>query len=104
MTVAIDGQRLDFSRDRYQLQDQAFHYEAGDGTEWHGHADRVTLQYALSTLGIEVTESTVTFEGTTYRDSDDGTDVTITVNGNAVDPSEYRLKEGDSVRVIVETS
>jgi hypothetical protein len=104
MVVSIEGQQLDFSRDRYQLQDQAFHYEAGDGTQWHVHAQRVTLQYALDTLGIEVTASTVTFDGTTYRDADPGTTVTVEVNGNAITPSSYELAGGDSVRVIVETN
>jgi len=103
MNVTIDGQTLDFSEDRYQMQDrQYFHYEAGDGSQWHVHGQDVTLEYALHTLDIQVTENSVTFEGTTYSD-DDGTTVTIEVNGESVNPRDYVLQRGDSVRVVVTT-
>lgn len=104
MNVTIDGQTLDFSRDRYQMQDrQFFHYEAGDGSQWHVHGQDVTLEYALQTLGIQVTENSVTFEGTTYSDDDEGTAVTFEVNGESVNPRDYVLQEGDEVRVVVTT-
>ncbi len=104
MNVTIDGQTLDFSQDQYQLQDDYFHYEGGDGSRWHVHGQDVSLEYGLATLGIEVTEDSVTFDGTTYEDGDDGTNVTITVNGESVDPAQYVLQRGDQVRVIVTTS
>ena len=100
--MVVEGQQVDFSQSQYQLQADAFHFENGDGSRWHVHAEDVTLGYAMGTLGIEVTESTVTYEGTTYQDSDPDTSVTVTVNGNAVTPSEYVLQDGDDVRIIVE--
>jgi hypothetical protein len=103
MEVVIDGDRIDFSRSRYQLQDNAFHYEAGDGSQWHVHARSVTLGYALGTLGFDVNATSVTVGGTTYRDGQDGTSVTATVNGESVTPDDYVLQEGDHVRVVVET-
>lgn len=102
--VTVDGESVDFSRDRYQFQADPFHFENGDGSQWHVHAQDVTLEYAMGTLGIEVTTDTVTFDGTTYRDGDEGTNVTVTVNGEQVTPSEYVLQEGDQIRVVVETS
>jgi sulfur carrier protein ThiS len=102
--VAIDGQRIDFSQDQYQVQADAFHFENGGGTRWHVHAQGVTLEYAMATLGIDVTESTVTHQGTTYRDSASNTSVTVTVNGEPVTPSEYVLRDGDRIRIIVERS
>lgn len=102
--VAIDGQRIDFSQSQYQEQADAFHFERGEGTRWHVHAQGVTLEYAMATLGINVTDSTVTYQGTTYRDSDSNTTVTITVNDEPVTPSEYVLQEGDRIRIIVEQS
>jgi hypothetical protein len=98
--VVIDGERIDFSRSRYQLRDDAFHFEGGVGERWHVHARGVTLAYALSTLGIEVSETAVTFEGTTYRASDPDTTVEVTVNGESVTPSEYVLRPEDEVRVV----
>jgi hypothetical protein len=103
MEVVIDGRRIDFSRDRYQLRADAFHYEAGDGSQWHVHARQVTLRFALGTLGIQVNETGVTVGETTYRDGTDGTSVTLTVNGESVTPADYVLQEGDHVRLVVES-
>lgn len=105
MTMVVDGQQVDFSQPQYQYGNtgnQHFHFEGGDGSQWHVHSRGVTLGYATSTLGIDVTRETVTFEGTTYRESDPDTNVSVTVNGRAVTPSEYVLQEGDRVRIVVE--
>jgi hypothetical protein len=102
--VTIDGQQIDFSQEQYQLQADAFHFENREGTRCHVHARGVTLEYAMATLEIAVTESTVTFQGTTYRDSDSNTSVTVTVNGESITPSEYVLQEGDRIRIIAERS
>jgi hypothetical protein len=109
--VVIDGQRVDFSRQQYQLQADEFHFENGDGEVWHKHATDVTLEWAMATLGIGVSEGTVVFDGQVYRDSDPGTDVTVEVNGDPVDPQTYVLQggsdtspqQGDSIRIVVET-
>ncbi len=113
INVTIDGQELDFSQARFQRPREfsAFHFEGGDGRVWHKHASGVTLEYAMATLGIDVSEASVTFDGTTYRDSDPGTNVTVTVNGEPVDPETYELsgasdqspEQGDFIRIIVTT-
>lgn len=112
IVVVVDGERVDFSRSEYQLRASAFHFENGNGQVWHGHADGITLEYAMSTLGIGVTDSTVRFEGTTYRDSTNGTSVSVTVDGEPVDPRTYVLQgvanpndagAGDAIRIVVET-
>jgi hypothetical protein len=100
--MVVLGERVDFSRSEYQLRDDRFHFEGGDGTQWHAHATGVTLDYAMESLGFEVTRTSVTYEGTTYRDSSDRYDVSVTVNGNRVTPEEYVLQDGDRVRVVVE--
>lgn len=102
MEVVIDGDRVDFSQSRYQLQADAFHFEAGDGTRWHVHAQGVTLAWAIESLGIAVTPDSVTVDGTTYDDADAGTDVSVTVNGEPVTPSSYVLQQGDAVRIVVD--
>ena len=103
MEMAVAGDRVDFSRDAYQLQADPFHFEAGDGTRWHVHARSVTLEYAMSTLGIGVSGDSVTFQGTTYRDDDPDTTVVVEVNGESVDPREYVLADGDAIRIVVST-
>jgi hypothetical protein len=111
INVTIDGRTLDFSRERYQLAADRFHFE--DGTDvWHKHATGVTVEYAMSTLGIEVSENSVRFDGTTYNESDPGTSITITVNGEPVDPATYvvqgesaaNAEQGDHIRIGVETN
>lgn len=102
MEMVVDGEHVDFGQSRYQLQADAFHFEANDGTRWHVHAEGVTLAWAMDSLGISVTESTVTFEGTTYDDADPETNVTVTVDGEPVVPSSYLLQEGDAIRIVVE--
>lgn len=101
ITAEIGGEELDFGRDRFQMQADAFHFENGDGDRWHGHAKDVTLAWAMETLGIEVTEDSVTYDGTTYRDAE-GATVVVEVNGETVDPREYVLQEGDSIRIVAE--
>ncbi|PSP74804.1 hypothetical protein BRC86_04780 [Halobacteriales archaeon QS_3_64_16] len=99
--MRVTGQQVDFSQSQYQLQADAFHFENSEGSRWHVHAQGVTLEYAMSTLDIGVTNDSVTYEGETYRGGPNTT-VTVRVNGSPVQPSEYVLQEGDQIRIIVE--
>ncbi|MFC6974566.1 hypothetical protein ACFQL1_07525 [Halomicroarcula sp. GCM10025709] len=94
------GDRVDFTQDQYQLQDDRFHFE-GDG-RWHAHATGVTLGYGMESLGIGVTDSSVRFQGTNYTEAD-GYAISVTVNGDTVSPG-YTLQDGDTVRIAVEES
>ncbi|MFC4551628.1 MULTISPECIES: hypothetical protein [Halorussus] len=102
----VNGHEVDFSRDRYQVDSHSryFHFEGGHADPWHAHSWSVTLKYAMSTLqGINVSDGTVTYNGTTYADDEAGTTVKILVNGEPVDPGEYLLKDGDHVRIAAES-
>jgi hypothetical protein len=108
INVTIGGTELDFSRAEFQNPQQygAFHFEGGDGEIWHVHADRVTLEYAMWTLGIGVTEDTVRYDGETY--TEENATVIVEVNGESVDPTSYELSgasvanvdEGDHIRIV----
>jgi len=109
MDVVVLGDGVDFSQRQYQVQDDAFHFENGNGRVWHAHAEGVTVQYALWTLGIGVPDQdTVVFGGTTYNESA-GYEVNVTVDGESVDPTSHVLEgasdsnpgQGDHVRVVV---
>lgn len=102
ITVEINGNQIDFSRSKFQLQDDHFHFENRDGSQWHVHSQRVTLGYAMHTLGFVLDRGLVSYNGNVYRDSTPGVDVTIQVNGKSVDPKNYVLKRGDTIRIIVE--
>jgi len=101
--MVVLGERVDFSREEYQLQADRFHFEAGDGERWHAHATGVTLAFGMGTLGIGLTADSVTFEGTTYVDGE-GYAVMVTVDGDPVDPESYVLEDGDRVRIVVEAA
>jgi hypothetical protein len=111
INVTIAGETLDFTESKWLMPREypRFHFEDRSGN-WHVHAEGVTLEYAMDTLGIGVTDSSVTYNGTTYRASDSGTEVVVQVNGNDVDPSEYVLtgardprqsQQGDHIRIVV---
>lgn len=104
LQMSVLGDTVDFSRAQYQISSTGndyFHFE-GDG-RWHVHAPGVTLEYAMATLDIGISEDSVTFEGTTYTDGEDAS-ITVSVNGNEVDPESYVLQDGDEVVVVVESA
>lgn len=117
MSIAIDGTDLDLAEDpRFVLADDYFHFHGGDSI-WHVHGQGVTLEYALATLGIEVSPdgSRLTFDDETYDDGDPDTTVSITVDGEPVEPRTYELEgvgpvdqaragAGDDVVVVVEVA
>lgn len=101
MEVVVGPSTVDFSQSKYQLQDRAFHFERGNGETWHAHAQGVSLEYALETLGFkDVTQNSVTFNGQTYAESD-GDTVEFIVNNRKVNPREYTLQDGDEIRVLL---
>ncbi|MFB6135635.1 MAG: hypothetical protein ABEJ04_02650 [Halobacteriaceae archaeon] len=99
--VEMLGESLDFSRSRFQRRADCFHFENGRGERWHVHCKNVTLGWGLSTLGIDTDGRSLTYRGTTYRDDSPEYEVSVTVNGDPVDPWSYVLREGDRVRVTV---
>lgn len=112
----IDGEEIDFTAAEFEERDTAFHFHEGqDEPIWHTHAKGVTVKYALETLDIEVNDegTELTYDGTTYDDDDPDTTVSITVNGEEVEPGDHVLSggtvqqardgEGDDINVVVET-
>jgi|AntDeeMinimDraft_5_1070356.scaffolds.fasta_scaffold00158_5 sulfur carrier protein ThiS len=105
MTVVVEGEEVDFSKEKYQANHRHFHYEHGGGELWHAHSTTLTLSYALTTLeGINAEDDLIEYAGTTYDPADDGTTVEVTVNDEPVEMNEYVLKDGDSVRIVVEST
>jgi|GEM_PF-1283477 len=105
MSFVVEDEEVDFSKEKYQAGHRHFHYEHGDGEIWHAHSTSITLSYALSTLeGIHAADGVVEYNGTTYDPADDDTTVEVTVNDEPVDMDEYVMKDGDSVRIVVETT
>lgn len=98
MEVTIAGETFDLESPEFG-QDPAFHFHPGYYDEfgvhiYHIHAEGLTLQYALGTLGIDISDdgSELTFEGETYRDDDPNTEIIIEVDGESKNPGEYVLE------------
>jgi hypothetical protein len=96
MVVTIEGETFDLNSQEFLLQDDFFHFEGNElqnGVDiWHIHGQGVTLKYALESLGISVNDegTVLSYDGTTYRANDSGTEIVIEVNGEPVEPAEYQ--------------
>ena len=94
MDVEIDGEVFDFANDQSLIMADPywFHFHGGNNV-WHTHGQDITLEYALATLGIVVDDggTVIEYNGEHYDDRDENTTVSITVDGEAVDPSEHVL-------------
>ena len=101
MEMTVLGNDVDFSQDRFQLRDDRFHFEGGDGTEWHVHASGVTFEYAMNALGFEVElEPKTLVADDTYTDGE-GYEVVFEINGEEVTDLDYVLKRDDHIRIVV---
>lgn len=103
--VVIDGDEIDFSQPRYQIgqtQNRYIHFEGGDGQTIHKHATDTTIAFALETLGMSITGECLTLDtGEEY--CEDGGNLTVQANGNAVNASSYVIREGDVIEVAFES-
>lgn len=99
--VTVDGEPVDFQQPKY-LNAQGFHFHEGN-PQWHMHYSRLTLADAMSRLDIDVTENTVAIGNESYDGSDPGTNVTVRVNDESVDPDDDELHEDDHINIAVET-
>lgn len=102
MEMELTGDRIDFSQSQYQLRDDRFHFEGGEGRTWHAHATGVTFEYAMNALGFRVALGPNEFSTAdrTYTDGQ-GYEVVFEVNGEELSSLNYVLKRDDHIRVIV---
>lgn len=112
LEVVVLGDEIDFTEDQYIERDQAFHFHDGyQSGLWHTHAEGVTIEYAMATLGFEISENSLSYDGETYEAPD--YEVEITVDGEPVDPETHVLDgvadegaaagdAGDDVQILVE--
>ena len=115
IAVKYDDTAVAFDDEQYLERDGCFHFH-NDGIDdlWHVHCEDVTIEYALETLGMDVTADSFEIGGESYSE-DDGDTVTVTVDDEPVDPQEYVLEgvesvdeaadgAGDHVEVVVESA
>ncbi|MFA9428485.1 hypothetical protein [Natronorubrum sp. A-ect3] len=97
LTVQYDETVVAFDDPELTERDNCFHFHDHDNGEiWHAHCADVSIEYALETLDMDVTAESATIDGQTF-DEADGDTVSVTVNGEDVDPQEYILEGVESV-------
>ena len=64
--VYINGQQIDFSQRKYQLQNSFIHFEDGIGDIIHTHATGLTIGHMLKSLGIDFDNNCIVVEGQSY--------------------------------------
>jgi hypothetical protein len=101
MEMTVLGDEVDFSQSEYQLRNERFHFEGGNGQRWHAHATGVTFGFAMEALGFDVSTdpNAIEFRGDTYADGDQ-VEVVFEVDGDPVGLG-YTLTEGEHIRVVV---
>lgn len=55
--IVIDGKRIDFSQDKYQVKSLFIHVENMIGTTMHKHASQVPVGEFLKSVGMSVTDN-----------------------------------------------
>ncbi len=114
ISVVYDDTAVAFDDPEHIERDDCFHFHGSDDAEvWHTHCEDVTIEYALETLGMDVTADRFAADGEAFAE-DDGDSVSVTVNGEEVDPQTYVLEgvgpvddakggAGDHVEIVAES-
>ena len=103
--VKVNGQNIDFSQPKYQVQSDYIHVENGDGTTLHRHSTNVTFADFLKSINMDIDRKNnclVFTNGTKYCDNDDDDNkLRIFINGNSTNSiSDYILKNDDRLLVM----
>ena len=100
--VKVNGQNIDFSQPKYQVQSDYIHVENGDGSTLHRHATNVTFADFLKSvkMDIDMKNNCLTFtNGTEYCD-DNNNKLKTFINGNSTKSiSAYVLNNNDRLLV-----
>lgn len=109
--VTVDGAPIDLAADRFQSEyadeDVRFHFHDGDD-RWYMEGERVTFGRGIDLLPRFAYERdgdahVVTVDGTTYDSGDADVEVAFRVDGEAVDPLDHAVRDGEHLVVEVTT-
>ena len=101
--VKVNGENIDFSQPKYQVQSDYIHVENGDGTTLHRHATNVTFAEFLKSIKMDLDETNnclVFTNGTQYCNNENNQLRTF-VNGNSTESiSDYVINDNDRLLVM----
>ncbi len=103
ITVYVNGDAIDFSHPRFQLQSKYIHFESNNPYLIHKHATDVPLDMLFSSFGLEVTSECIVLRGQTDPNQnciDRDNSMTITVNGKSIpNINLYEIKHNDRILI-----
>lgn len=98
-SVFIDGDEIDFSQSRYQLQSQRIHFEGGDGEVIHKHATGVTIGFALETHDLGINATCLTMHDDVYCEGG-GATLDVTVDEESIEePASHVIQDGEVIDI-----
>lgn len=104
MLITLRDQTVSFCEDRFMLKSQHVHFENGNCTVVHKHADGVTLPVFFETIGVKLTDRCLELpQNPGERFCHSGPDrISVVVNGTIMSASDltyYELKNNDHILV-----
>jgi hypothetical protein len=99
--VKINGVKLNFSQEKYQVRSKYIHVENNDGNTLHRHATGVPVGEFFKSIGMNVTDSCFTLENGTSYCSNGNSNLEFYINGNKTDSiANYVIKDDDRILIV----
>jgi hypothetical protein len=99
--VKLNGTKLDFSDNKYQVKSRFMHVENGDGNTLHRHATGVPVAEFFKSIKMNVTDSCFTNDNGTKYCSNGKENLEFYVNGNKTKSiADYVFNDDDRILVV----
>ena len=99
--VKLNGTKLDFSDNKYQVKSRFMHVENGDGDTLHRHATGVPIAEFFRSIKMNVTDSCFTNDNRTKFCSNGKENLEFYVNGNKTKSiADYVFNDDDRILIV----
>jgi len=99
--VKLNGTKLDFSDNKYQVKSRFMHVENGDGNTLHRHATGVPIAEFFKSIKMNVTDSCFTNDNGTKYCSNGKENLEFFVNGNRTKSiADYVFNDDDRILIV----
>ena len=103
LLVFVNGDQIDFSHPRFQLQSKYIHFENNNPYLIHKHATDVPLDMLFSSFGLEITSECIVLRGQTDPNQnciDSKNSMTILINGKSFSNINlYEIRHNDRILI-----
>ena len=99
--IVLNNSTVDFSQEKYQLQNPLIHVENRDGKTIHRHASNIPFLHFLNSLGMNIIRECFILDNGTKYCGNDKAKLKFFLNGNEVSSiSNHVIRQGDEILVI----